>query len=533
MPDLAVVSKYAFYATRFAKHSFDLAGRFGFYAGMNSKSSFAGSGLNRRDFLKTTALATGAATFGVPLLVRGKNLNSKLNIAAIGAGGKGQSDTDCCASENIVALCDVDKEHCAGQLEKYSSAKFYQDFRKMFDEMGKSIDAVTVSTPDHFHAIAAAAAIKHGKHVYVQKPLTQTIYEARELRDLAKHHQVVSQMGNQGSSADGLRRAVECIQSGLIGQVREVHVWTNRPIWPQGIDRPEGQDVVPASLDWNQWIGPAPLRPYKKGAYHTFNWRGWQDFGTGALGDMACHTVNMPFRALQLGYPTEIEAASSAMNHETYPLSSKIRFEFPARGFQPRPAQKGAELLMRRSQSGAGGLAPVTLWWYDGGNPDAKGRGGHDGSNKPAHAITADVEAMMGSVPGSGCLLIGDKGKVFSPDDYGARFFVKLKDEAEFVNSDSHAAVGVIPQIIARNAFKGDADLRHHLEWLNAIKENKPETCYSRFDITAYLTEIMLLGIVALRTGKKLEWDGPNMRAKNAPEAAQFVKRTNRAGWTL
>ena len=482
---------------------------------MNNKLGPVNRPLNRRDFLKTTALAAGAVTFGVPALVSGRNLNSKLNIAAIGVGGKGQSDTDCCSSENIVALCDVDKEQCAGQLKKYSSSKYYQDFRKMFDEMGKSIDAVTVSTPDHFHAIAASAAIRHGKHVYCQKPLTQTIWEARQLRDLARRHKVVTQMGNQGSSADGLRRAVECIQAGLIGQVHEVHVWTNRPIWPQGIDRPEGADVVPASLDWDQWIGPAPMRPYKKGVYHTFNWRGWQDFGTGALGDMACHTVNMPFRALQLGYPTEIEATSSAMNRETYPLSSKIRFEFPSR----------AGVLQT--------LSPATLWWYDGGKPDAKGRGRHDGSNKPAHEITADVEAMMGSVPGSGCLLIGDKGKVFSPDDYGARFFVKLKDEAEFVNADSHAAVGVIPQTIPRNAFKGDADLRHHLEWINAIKENKPETCYSRFDITAYLTEIMLLGIVALHTGKKLEWDGPEMRAKNAPEAAQFVKRANRKGWPV
>ena len=500
---------------RSSKLSFDLRVPFGFHGGMNTKHRPVNSSLNRRDFLKTTALAGGAVAFGVPLLVRGQNLNSKLNIAAIGVGGKGHSDVDCCASENIVALCDVDKDHCEGQLEKYSSAKFYQDFRKMFDEMGKSIDAVTVSTPDHFHAIAASAAIKHGKHVYVQKPLTQTIYEARQLRDLAKQHKVVTQMGNQGSSADGLRRAVECVQAGLIGQVSEVHVWTNRPIWPQGLDRPTDQDPVPASLDWNQWIGPAPMRPFKKGVYNPFNWRGWQDFGTGALGDMACHTVNMPFRALQLGYPTEIEATSSGMNRETYPLSSKIRFEFPA-----RPLGKLE-------------LSSATLWWYDGGKPDSKGRGGHDGSNKPAKQITADVEAMMGNVPGSGCLLIGEKGKVFSPDDYGARFFVKLKDEPEFINSDSHAAVGVIPKTIPRNPYKGDADLRHHLEWINAIKENKPETCYSRFDITAYLTEIMLLGIVALRTGKKLEWNGPKMRAKNAPEAAQFVKRTNRKGWSL
>src|ERR1039457_1463185 len=187
--------------------------------------------LSRRHFIKTTSLATGAVVFGVPTLLRAANLNGKLNIAAIGAMGKGESDTNCCDTENIVALCDADSVRCAKQLDKYAGAKFYQDFRKMFDAMGKSIDAVTVSTPDHFHAIAASAAMRLGKHVYCQKPLTQTIYEARHLRDLAHRHKVITQMGNQGSSADGLRRAVECIQHGVIGQVREVYVWTNRPIW--------------------------------------------------------------------------------------------------------------------------------------------------------------------------------------------------------------------------------------------------------------------------------------------------------------
>ncbi len=484
---------------------------------MNSKTNSANTSFTRRDFLKTTALAAGAVSLGGCTIVRGRNLNSKLNIAAIGVGGKGQSDINCCASENIVALCDTDKDHCEGQLEKYPEARYFQDYRKMFDALGKSIDAVTVSTPDHFHAIATSAALHHGKHVYCQKPLTQTVYEAREIRDLAKRRKLVTQMGNQGSAADGLRRAVECVQAGLIGQVREVYVWTNRPVWPQGLSRPEGSDIVPVTLDWNQWIGPAPMRPFKKGVYHSFNWRGWQDFGTGALGDMACHTVNMPFRALELGYPTEIEAASSEMNHETYPLSSKIRFEFPARQ------------LARSHRE----LSPVTLWWFDGGKPDPKVRGGHDGSNKPAREITADVEAMLGEVPGSGCLLIGDEGKVFSPDDYGARFFVKLKADKEFILADNHPTVAGIPQTIARNPFKGDADFRHHQEWIAAIKENKPELCYSRFDITAYLTEIMLLGCVSLRVGKKLEWDGPHMRAKNAPEAAPFIRRQNRKGWSL
>lgn len=503
---------------------------------MNSEKNSSPLSFNRRRFLKSTALAAGAATFGMPALLRGKNLNSKINIATIGAAGKGGSDTDRCASENIVALCDVHKAHCAGQLRKYPNAKFYYDYRKMLEEMGDSIDAVIVATPDHFHAIAASAAMQAGKHIYCQKPLTQTIYEARQLRDLARNPRIVSQMGNQGSAEDGLRRAVEVIQAGVIGPVREVHVWSNRPIWPQGLPRPEGSDPIPEDLKWDLWIGPAPMRPYKEGVYNPFNWRGWLDFGTGALGDMACHTVNMPFRALQLGYPTEIEAESSGMNGETYPLGSKIRFEFPARGgnaASSNPTEKGAgakQLFSFHNNSGIS-MPATTLHWYDGGKPLPDHPYRHDGSNKPAKEITADVEAFRGEVPGSGCLLIGDNGQIFSPDDYGTQFFIKLKDENKFSFYKNHPAVKPIPETLPRNPFKGDADARHHLEWIQAIKDNKPEMCYSRFETTAYLTEIMLLGCVALRVGKKLEWDGPAMRAKNVPEAARFVKRDNRTGW--
>jgi predicted dehydrogenase len=484
---------------------------------------------NRRTFLKTATLAGGAAVFGVPTLLRGANLNSKLNIAAIGAMGKGASDTDCCDSENIVALCDVDAACCAGQLQKYAPAKFYQDFRRMFDEMGKGIDAVTVSTPDHFHAMAESLAMRLGKHVYGQKPLTQTIYEARYLHDLAQATGVVTQMGNQGSAADGLRRAVECIHAGLIGPVREVYVWTNRPIWPQGIGRPAGSDPVPAALDWDVWIGPAPMRPYKKDVYEPFNWRGWQDFGTGALGDMACHTVNMPFRALGLGHPTEIEAeAIHGMNLETYPIGSKIRFQFPARKISVPAAHKN---FFHRHDTLA--FEPVTLWWLDGGQPDPNAPDGHDASNKPPRELTADIEAMLGEVPGSGCLLLGDQGKIFSPDDYGEQFFIKRNDEKKFTHYKKYAAAAAVPESLPRNPFQGDSDRRHHLEWIAAIKEGKPERCYSRFAIGAPLTEIMLLGCVALRAGKKIEWDGPNMRATNCPEAAPFIKRDNRAGWVL
>ena len=459
------------------------------------------SGLRRRDFLKSTALVAGAAFLGAPAFVRGQNLNSKLRLAQIGAGGKGSSDTDHCSSEDIAVLCDADQNSAAGQMKKYPGAKYYRDYRKMLEEAGGSIDAVMVSTPDHNHACAAAHAIKLGKHVYVQKPLTYSVFEARFLRDLARKQGVVTQMGNQGSAEDGLRRAVECVQAGLIGPVREIHVWSNRPIWPQGIERPTGEDPIPANLDWDAWIGPAPMRPYKKDVYHTFKWRGWQDFGTGALGDMACHTSNMPFRACKLGYPTSIECEdNSGMNKETYPKSSRIRFEFPERE----------------------GLVPVKFMWYDGGW-------------KPAPALTTEIAEMMGQVPGSGCMLVGDKGKIFSPDDYGARFFVRLKDDKELKEAKSHEAVTAIAQTIPRNAHQGDADRRQHLEWLAAIKAGKPSLPYSNFEIAAYLTEIILLGDIALRVGKgvKMDWDGPKMQAKNCPSAAQYVKREYRPGWTL
>jgi hypothetical protein len=496
---------------------------------MHNQSTSSGIRWNRRNFLKTATLAGGAVVFGVPTLLRGQNLNSKLNIAVIGAGGKGAGDTDCCSSENIYALCDVDTLNCAKTLQKYPQAKFYKDFRVMFDELGKSIDAVDCATPDHFHAIAESHAMRLGKHVYGQKPLTQTIYEARYLRDLAHETGVVTQMGNQGSASDGLRRGVECLHAGIIGQVHEAHIWTNRPIWPQGMGRPDGSDPVPDTLDWNIWIGPAPMRPYKKGVYQPFNWRGWLDFGTGALGDMACHTVNLTFRGLALGYPTEIEATPlGVMNNESYPIGSKIRYQFPARKAEIDAAHK---TLFHWHDTLS--FDPVTLWWYDGGQPSADARGGHDGSNKPPRELTADIEAMLGEMPGSGCLLVGDKGTLFSPDDYGEQFFLKLNGETKFTHFKKHPALGQIPQAIPRNAFTGDNDHRQHLEWIAAIKAGKPETCYSRFAIGASLTEIMLLGCVSLRVGQKIEWDGPNMRALNCPAAAQFVKRENRTGWVL
>jgi hypothetical protein len=498
---------------------------------LNSSKSASLPPVSRRDFIRTTSLAAGALAFGVPTLLRGQNLNSKLNIACIGIGGKGTSDTDACAGENIVALCDVDSASDAytTQTQKYPSAKFFKSYREMLDQLGSQIDAVTVSTPDHMHAIIASAAMKRHKAVYCQKPLTQTIYEARYLRKLAKDQKVVTQMGNQGSAADGLRRGVEVIQDGLIGQVHQVHVWTNRPIWPQGMDRPLGTDPVPATLDWDTWIGPAQMRPYKEGKYNPFVWRGWQDFGTGALGDMACHTVNMPFRALNLGYPTEIEATPlSVMNKESYPVGSKIRFQFPQRKAQ-LPVEHPHLFHHHKSIE----QDAVTLFWYDGGQVDANARGGHDLTNKPPVELTADIVALRGEVPDSGCLIIGDGGTIFSPDDYGTSFFVKLKGDEKYIHYLKHPAMAQFATRIPRNTFGKNNGLAHAQEWLTAVKENKPELCYSRFEITSRLTEIMLLGCVSLRVGKKIEWDGPKMVAKDCPEAAPFIKRENRAGWML
>jgi len=282
------------------------------------------------------------------------------------------------------------------------------------------------------------------------------------------------------------------------------------------MDRPPGSDPVPATVDWDLWLGTAPERPFKKywpgqaeepggrddhSIYQPFVWRGWQDFGTGALGDMACHTVNWPFRSLKLGYPTEIEASSSGMNKEMYPNSSRIRFEFPARD----------------------GMPAVTLHWSDGGN-------------KPPAEITADAEALRGEVSNSGCIMIGENGTIYSPDDGDQELnaFIKLKGDKDMVGLSHHPTVQAIAQSIPRNAFPGvSPDERQHKEWQQAIKDGKHDVAYSNFDIAAYLTEIILLGCVALRVGKTLEWDGPGMKANNAPEAAQFVKREYRKGWAI
>ena len=454
---------------------------------------------SRRRFLSQATIAVGAVTAWSPFAGRVLGANDRINVACIGVGGKGDDDSTNAANlgGRIVAICDVDRNKLDKKSEQFPDAAGYQDFRKMFDEMGKQIDAVTVSTPDHCHGVAAAMAMTMGKHCFCQKPLVQTVHEARLLRRLAKEKNLATQMGNQGSAGTGLRRAVEIVQAGVLGNPLELHVWSNRPVWPQGMDRPAGEDSVPGSLNWDVWLGPARYRPYKEGTYHPFSWRGWYDFGTGALGDMACHTVNMPFRALKLGYPNVVECEmASRIYPETFPLTSRIRFEFPARD----------------------GLPPLKFWWYDG-NPNDTFQ-----PLRPDARITKEVISAGGGLPGSGALIIGDKGKLFSPDDYGAKFLVAMEGETEYISGNKHDACTAVPQTIPRSPG-------HMHEWFNMMNGGPP--AYSNFDIAAYLTETLLLGCVALRVGegRRMEWDGPNMTSPNLPGALQFVARKNRQGW--
>jgi predicted dehydrogenase len=444
----------------------------------------------RRQFIQQTSLAgLGFWVAGGLTPTFSRSPNGKLQIAGIGIDGKGSSDIDQAGKVgNVVAICDIDDRFLEKKAARFPQAKKYNDFRKMLDEMGKQIDAVTVSTPDHTHAVAAMMAMKMGKHVYCQKPLTHTVREARELRLAARKYNVCTQMGNQGSAENGLREAVEVVQAGAIGPVTEAHVWTNRPIWPQApklTSRPDSKPVPP-NVHWDLWLGPAPERPYAEG-YHPFSWRGFWDFGTGALGDMACHTANMAFRALKLGYPTSISAENGEINSETYPGWATITLQFPARGEMP----------------------PVKFVWYEG-HRDGK-------KNLPPKELLHGEKP-----PGSGSLLVGAKGILYSPDDYGAAYMLLPKKNFEGFNP---------PQPTLPRNGRSDPGMKE--EWARAIMENKPEIAYSNFDYAGLLTETILLGNVAMRAGKKLEWDGENMKFTNAPEAEKFLHFEYRKGWTL
>jgi predicted dehydrogenase len=436
--------------------------------------------ITRRDFIGGAA-AVAAFTI-VPRHVLGGPRDvppsKKLNIAAIGSGGMGRSNINACSGENIVALCDVDDNRAAGTFKKFPKAKKYRDFRKMLEKEDRNIDAVIVATPDHTHAVAAMAAMKRRKHVYVQKPLTRTVYEARMLTEAARKYKVATQMGNQGHSGDGVRLICEWIWEGAIGPVREVNAWTNRPIWPQGIDRPKDKHDVPPTLDWDLWLGPAPERPYHP-CYLPFNWRGWWDFGCGALGDMACHLLDPVFSALKLGYPTSVQACATKVNKETFPLASIVRYEFPARGDMPS----------------------VKLNWYDGGM-------------KPPRPDELEPGRRMTSVT-----FIGDKGKLMC-GEYGDG--PRLIPNSKMQEYKQHLPPKTIPRV------KGS----HEQNWIRACKGGPP-AC-SNFDYSGPFTESVVMGNLAMRRlGRKLLWDGKNMKVTNDDEANRYVNEPRRKGWSL
>ena len=448
---------------------------------------------SRREFLKN-ASAVGAG-FWVTGIEHGygqeKSPNAKLNVASIGTGGQGGSDMNSVGkTENIVALCDIDSKRNDEAGKKYPEAKKYNDYRKMLEEMAPKIDAVTVGTPDHHHAPASVMAMKLGKGVYTEKPWAHDVHEARVMRETANKYKVATQMGNQGTSNGNLRQTVEMVQSGIIGDVKEVHIWTNRPIWPQAPDvtaRPKEQPV-PEHIAWDLWLGPAPERPYAS-AYLHFKWRGWWDFGTGALGDMACHTANLPFMALKLGSPTSIEAESDPPNPETCPGWAKITYEFPARD----------------------GMPPVKVIWYEGKKKTENG----------VEKLLPPKDLFQGEkINDSASLLVGSKGTMYSPDDYGGKTIWLPKDKFSAEELKEFKPTVKIPRSPG-----------HHAEWIRAVKGGEP--AMSNANYAGPLTEFVLLGNVAIRAQKKLEWDAENLKAKNCPEADQYIRREYRKGWKL
>jgi predicted dehydrogenase len=451
----------------------------------------------RREFLKTTGLAAGAVSI-LPRHVLGgpgrKGPNEKLNIAGVGIGGMGKNNVRACADENIVALCDADWDYAAKVFAAYPKASRYRDYRQML-EKEKDLDAVIIATPDHTHAVIALAAMRAGKHVYVQKPMAYSVHEARVLTEAAREFKVATQMGNQGHSGDGVRLVCEWIWAGAIGPIRDVHVWTNRPVWPQNSwgERPKDTPSVPAGLDWDLWLGPAPERPYHP-AYHPATWRGWCDFGTGALGDMGCHLLDVPFWALKLKSPLSVAASTPTLfngewkkvepRHENFPGCSIVRYQFPARGDLP----------------------PVQLTWWDGGLMPPR-----------PERLAADDD--LGDADG-GVIFIGEEG-VLVCGCYGRRPRVfpeeKMRD---------------LPQTPQKIERIPDGNGGHEKDWLRACRGG-PAAC-AAFDYAGPLTEMVLIGNLAVRfPNRHLAWDGEKAQVTNDAAVNAFVRRQYRAGWTL
>ncbi len=450
-----------------------------------------GRKLSRRRFMQASALSATAAGFwltgGVTEARAGQqpSANNRLNIAIIGAGGRGRDNVGGVAGENIVALCDVDEDRARDVFNKYPKVPKYQDFRVMLDKQGKEIDAVVVSTPDHQHALASITAMRAGKHVYCEKPLTHDVWEARLMAEVAAKQKVATQMGNQGTSMNRTREAAEILRSGAIGEVREVHVWTDRPgmYWTQGhAERPKRTPPPPKTLNWDLWIGTAPMRPYavyenNRPAYAPFAWRGWWDFGTGALGDMGCHIMNLAFMALRLGPPSSIQAETDQpVNNESPPNGLRVTYEFPAR--DSRPA--------------------VRMYWYE--------------VRRPPQNLFHGEPVRAG-----GSLFVGTKGTLYSRDDYGNDWLLLPRDQFR----DYRPPQPSLPRSPG-----------HHAEWIRAAKGGTP--AMSNFtDYSGPLTEIVLLGNVAIHVGKRVVWNSEKLQAVDLPAADRYIHREYRKGWEL
>lgn len=440
--------------------------------------------VSRRDFLRNASLASAAAV-AFPSVLRSQgggstSPNNRLNVACIGVGGQGRSAVNGVAEENIVAFCDVDDARAAEVYAAHPDVPRYRDYRKLLDQLGNKIDAVTISTPDHMHYPIAVAALQLGKHVFVEKPMTHTIWEARQLKKLAAEKKVATQMGNQGHALEGTRLLKEWFDADVLGEVREVHSWTNRPIWPQGVSAPDHSKMIPvapSTLDWDLWLGVAKERPYDP-AYVPFAWRGYWDFGTGALGDMGCHIMDGAFYALQLDAPDWVEAISARATDVSGPTASVVTYQFPARGKLP----------------------PVRYTWYDGGLKPLPPPGWEAGRE----------------IPDNGTFIIGSKATVLCDTYYRT---VRIVPESKRIEMASSLPPRTLPRI----------EGGHFAEWIRACKGGP--AAGANFDYASRLTEMVLLSNVAVRAGRRIEWDGKNQKVTNLPDANQWVTKEYRKGF--
>jgi predicted dehydrogenase len=470
-------------------------------------------GVSRRSFLRDSAVAAAGFMIVPRHVLGGKGFiapSDRLRVAGIGVGGKGESDLAEISKgrADIVILTDVDTRRAAASVKRFPKAKFYKDFREMLDKEHKNIDAVTVSTPDHQHAVAAMAAMQLGKHVYVQKPLTHDIYEARALTAAAKKYKVVTQMGNQGSSGDGVRQLREWYDAGIIGDVHTVYCWTDRPVWPQGIPWPSQKSDIPKELDWDLWLGTAPYKDYVDKLV-PFNWRGWWDYGTGALGDMGCHIIEPPFRVLGLTHPTSVECSVGSVYVDEF-----------KRGYFPESCPPSSHVILRFP--GKDGKE-VTFHWMDGGI-------------QPERPEELGPNEVMGD-GGNGAILVGTKGKMMC-GTYGINPTLLPTSKTKETS---------VPQKYAR------VPEGHYVQWVNAciagVNSKENELISSPFEIAGPLTQSLLMANLAIRSfdirktengrdsypGRyvKLLWDNDNMKVTNFDDANQYVKRTYRQGWSL